>query len=118
MTATPKERRSTVCIDDDVTLIGEQIHALEQLGNKTSVSDGEVYDFSIRWGAALAGRLPRLVHYSSLGLLTDADEHRFQSLCDDLRAVSPLADRFGIVRPKLSTPTFDARTENTDGRPR
>jgi hypothetical protein len=30
----------------------------------------------------LAGRLRRLVHYSSLGLLDDADERRFGALRD------------------------------------
>jgi hypothetical protein len=101
MTAAPKQSPSSVCIDDDVALIGEQIAALRQLADKESASDGEIYDFSIRWGAALAGRLPRLVHYSSLGLLTYADEQRFQSLCDDLRAVSAAAARFGIAAPRL-----------------
>ncbi|OBI00608.1 hypothetical protein A5678_18350 [Mycobacterium sp. E2733] len=96
------ETRGQVSIDDDVTLLTEQIDALEALGRKNSVDDAEVYDFSVRWGAALAGRLPRLVHYSSLGLLDDADQHRFQSLCERLRRVSGIAERFGLPRPVLS----------------
>jgi hypothetical protein len=106
----------TISIDDDVATICEQIRALRQLGDKHSVSDREVYDVSIRWGAALAGRLPRLAHYSGLGLLTDADEQRFAALCDDLRAVAPLTARFGIACPSLpETPAGIDRKENADG---
>jgi hypothetical protein len=88
-----------VNIDDDVDLLTEQIEALKRLGAKDELAEGESYDFSIRWGTALAGRLRRLVHYSSRGLLTDADERRFQSLCDELRALSDLIDRFGLAHP-------------------
>ncbi|OBG58430.1 hypothetical protein A5703_03315 [Mycobacterium sp. E188] len=89
-------------IDADVELLAAQIQALEALGRKDLVEDGEVYDFSVRWGAVLAGRLPRLVHYSSLGLLDDADRHRFESLCADLSRVSESAERLGLPRPVLS----------------
>ncbi|MGD1279691.1 hypothetical protein ACKUUI_09810 [Mycobacterium seoulense] len=73
--------RAPIAIDADVEFLTRQIEALEALGRKDSVDEGEVYDVSVRWGVALAGRLPRLVHYSSLGLLDDADRHRFESLC-------------------------------------
>lgn len=96
-----QETRTQVSIDDDVELLGEQIEALESLGRKGSVDDRELYDLSVRWGAALAGRLPRLVHYSSLGLLDDADQQRFQSLCERLRGVSDLAEKLGLPRPVL-----------------
>ena len=89
--------RLPVSIDDDVELLTEQIDALEKLGERSDVDDEEVYDLSIRWGAALAGRLPRLAHYSSLGQLDDADERRFQSLCDQLREVSRLVEKFKLV---------------------
>ncbi|OBG63560.1 MULTISPECIES: hypothetical protein [unclassified Mycobacterium] len=96
------EGRAPVTIDADVELLAAQIQALEALGRKDLVEDGEVYDFSVRWGAVLAGRLPRLVHYSSLGLLDDADRHRFESLCADLSRVSESAERLGLPRPVLS----------------
>jgi hypothetical protein len=86
-------------IDDDVEWLTEQIEALKQLGQQDEVSDGEKYDFSIRWGTALAGRLPRLVHYSSRGLLEEADERRFQLLCDELRGLSHVIDRIGLLQP-------------------
>ncbi|WP_082939621.1 hypothetical protein [Mycobacterium sp. 852014-50255_SCH5639931] len=95
------EGRAPVSIDADVEFLAEEIAALQALGRKDSVDDGELYDFSVRWGAALAGRLPRLVHYSSLGLLDDTDERRFRSLCEDLRGVSGIAEKFGLPRPAL-----------------
>lgn len=101
MSAAKEASPATVSIDDDVEWLTEQIQALKKLGGKDSVADNETYDLSIRWGAALAGRLPRLMHYSSLELLDEADERRFQSLCEQLRAVSDLVSKFGLTRPAL-----------------
>ena len=97
-----------VTIDDDVEWLTEQIEALKQLGRQDEVDDGKKYDFSIRWGTALAGRLPRLVHYSSQGLLAEADERRFQALCAELRGLSELIDRIGLARPEF-TPANERR---------
>jgi hypothetical protein len=88
-----------ITIDDDVEWLTEQITALKQLGQNDEVDEGKKYDFSIRWGTALAGRLPRLVHYSSRGLLDETDERRFQELCDELRGLSELIDRIGLAQP-------------------
>lgn len=100
------ERRVQVNIDDDVEFLSEQIRRLkelaEQKGPADVFGDEDVYDLSVRWGTALAGRLPRIAHYSSIGLLSDADERRFQSLRDELRAVSPLIERFKLTRPNLT----------------
>lgn len=94
-----QEKRESVRIDDDIELLTEQITALKELGLNDEVDDDDVYDLSIRWGTALAGRLPRLVYYSSLGLLDEADQRRFQSLCDEFRSVSDLIERFAFARP-------------------
>jgi len=102
MSATQNDTRAAVDIDDDVELITEQIKALKELGKKDDeapISEGQRYDFSIRWGTVLAGRLRRLVHYSSLGQLEDADESRFHALCDELRTLSHLIDRFRLAQP-------------------
>lgn len=88
-------------IDDDIEILTGQVRALRRLGDRESVGDAEIYDFSIRWGAALAGRLPRLVYYSAQGRLTDADQQRFGSLCDELRAVAVLAGNLGLALPAL-----------------
>ncbi|MBZ4557303.1 hypothetical protein GBO17_04585 [Mycobacterium avium subsp. hominissuis] len=93
--------RARIDITDDLAFVGEQIEALERLGGREDVDDERVYDLSIRWGVALAGRLPRMAHYSALGQLVEQDERRFQALCDRLRELSPLIDRFGLARPRL-----------------
>jgi hypothetical protein len=89
-------------IDDDFELLTEQITALKDLGRRDGVDEGQIYDFSIRWGTALAGRLRRLVHYSCLGELAETDEYRFQSLCDELRELSPLIEKFDLARPRFT----------------
>jgi hypothetical protein len=103
MAADMDQKPAAITIDDDVEWLTEQIAALKQLGQKDDVTEGEKYDFSIRWGTALAGRLPRLVHYSSRGLLDDADERRFQALCDEMRGLAELIDRIRLVQPVFSS---------------
>ncbi|MEE2851671.1 MAG: hypothetical protein VX424_03330 [Actinomycetota bacterium] len=88
--------------DDDFELLADQVAALKELARLDDVPEGQIYDFGIRWGAALAGRFRRLVHYSCLGLLDEAAERRFQSLCDELRSVSDLIERFGLARPRFT----------------
>lgn len=100
MTAPPKHH--PVRIDDDVEWLDEQITALKQLGTRHDVSEEQRYDFSIRWGTALAGRLQRLVHYSNLGDLAEADAERFRSLREELQSLSALIDRFGLARPMFT----------------
>lgn len=102
MAADMQENPTSITIDDDVEWLTEQIEALEQLGQQDEVSDGQKYDFSIRWGTALAGRLPRLVHYSSRGLLDGADQRRFQALCDQLHGLSGVINRLGLAQPVLT----------------
>jgi hypothetical protein len=101
MSATQNPTRTAVDIDDDVDLITGQIKALKELAERDyqePISEGQRYDFSIRWGTVLAGRLRRLVHYSSLGELNDADVSRFHALCDELRTLSHLIDRFRLAQ--------------------
>jgi hypothetical protein len=101
----PAEQGSArINVDDDFDLLSEQISALKVLAASDELSDGRIYDFSIRWGTALAGRLPRLTHYSSLGLLDGVNEHRFQVLCAELRELSGLIDRLGLVQPIFTAP--------------
>lgn len=95
------QSRTLITIDDDIAFLTEQVRALKMLGERDEADDEAVYDLSIRWGAALAGRLPRLAHYSSAGMLDDADQHRVRSLYEELRGVSELADKLGLVRPAL-----------------
>ena len=56
------------------------------------------HGLTVRWGTALVERLQRLAHYSSLGLLSQADERRFQALCEELHTLSDLIDRFELTQ--------------------
>lgn len=100
------ESPTPVSIDDDVDFITDQLGQLRELARQKDsddiFDDEDVYDLSVRWGTALAGRLPRIAHYSAIGALTDADERRFQTLCDELRAASPMIERFKLTRPDLA----------------
>ncbi|MCA2243896.1 hypothetical protein JF781_16145 [Mycobacterium sp. WUMAC-067] len=100
--STTAHKPEPVGVDDDLELLTEQVAALRELARLDDVPEGQAYDFGIRWGAALAGRFRRLVHYSCLGVLDDADERRFQSLCDDLRSVSDSIERFDLARPRFT----------------
>ncbi|OBI85069.1 hypothetical protein [Mycobacterium sp. 1245805.9] len=94
-----------VAIDGDVELITGQIRALKELAkqdDETPISEGQRYDFSIRWGTVLAGRLRRLVHYSSLGRLTDTDERTFDALRHELRSLDHLIERFRLAQPNFA----------------
>jgi hypothetical protein len=75
-----------------------------------ALNDGPVCEeqhngLNTRWGTALAGRLQRLAQYSSLGLLSHADERRFQSVCEELRTLSDLIDRFELTQPDFTDRT-------------
>ncbi|OBA76145.1 hypothetical protein A5641_22625 [Mycobacterium sp. 1554424.7] len=108
MSATRNPTRSAgqaVAIDGDVELITGQIEALKDLArldDETPISEGQRYDFSIRWGTVLAGRLRRLVHYSSLGRLTDTDERTLDALRTELRSVNHLIGRFRLAQPNFA----------------
>lgn len=99
MSGAQEHDRAPVNIDDDVAWLTDQINGLKELGCMTEVDEEESYDFSIRWGTALSGRLRRLVHYSSLGRLDPADESRYRALCEELRGLSDLINRFGLAQP-------------------
>ena len=101
MTAQP-EHETAVGVDDDVDLIQRQIAGLRALGQRGSMSEDEIYDFSIRWGTVLAGRVRRLAHYSALGLLAQADAAKFDALRQELNELTRLIDRFRLTRPRLA----------------
>ncbi|ORW91580.1 hypothetical protein AWB92_18100 [Mycobacterium sp. IEC1808] len=104
-TQNPARAAAAVDIDGDVELITGQIRALKELAkqdDEAPISEGQRYDFSIRWGTVLAGRLRRLVHYSSLGRLTDADERTFAALRHELRSLSHLIERFRLAEPNFT----------------
>lgn len=99
MSAQPEDQ-TVVGVDDDMELIKRQITALRELGQRGSVSEDEIYDFSIKWGTVLSGRVRRLAHYSALGLLAEADAAKFPALREELEELSGLIDRFRLTRPR------------------
>jgi hypothetical protein len=95
---------AVVGADDDLDQLFAQIEALRELaGDPRASSDpARVYDFSIRWGALISGRLPRLAYYSGRGELSPAQQERFGALCEELLSALPAVDRLGLARPRLT----------------
>ena len=105
MSATRSPSRAPVDIDNDVELITGQIRALKDLAkqdDEAPISEGQRYDFSIRWGTVLAGRLRRLAHYRSLGRLDETGERTFDALRNELHALAHLIDRFRLAQPNFT----------------
>lgn len=92
---------TTLAIDADIEVLAEQIRAVRELGRSADADHERIYDLSIRWGAALAGRLRRLQHLSAQGRLTEPDQRTFAALCEELRDVADTAVRLGLSRPDV-----------------
>ena len=88
-------------IDKDLSMIFAEAEALRELAaDPDKARDGaRVYDFSIRWGALMSGRLKRLEHYYRAGDLTQDQERRYRELTRELKDVAPLAEDLGIGPP-------------------
>lgn len=89
--------------DADLDQLFVQTEALRELAEDSDASSDEnrIYDFSIRWGVLMSGRLPRLAYYNERGELSPPQAERFRALCDELRSVRPLTDRLGIAQPRV-----------------
>jgi hypothetical protein len=90
-------------IDRDMYLISAALEELHQLacGEQKSQEGARLYDFSIRWGVLLSGRLQRLEHYHQTGALAQDQERRYGELRKELRDAAPQAERMGIARPNI-----------------
>ena len=88
-------------IDRDIGMISAALEELHQLacGGQESQEGARLYDFSIRWGVLMSGRLQRLDHYHQAGELTEDQERRYGELRGELRNAAPQAERLGIARP-------------------
>lgn len=89
----------------DLDELCSQVTALRELAADPEVSadDDQVYDFSIRWGTMLAGRLQRLDYYYRRAGLTPSEAGRYEALLDELRAVAPTAKRLQLARPQVAS---------------
>lgn len=96
-------RTGVAGIDADLSMIHTAVGKLRDLSHDPKKSDdhGRVYDFSIRWGTLMSGRLKRLEHYRRAGELTGAQEQSYRELRRELGDVVPLIERLGITRPTV-----------------
>jgi hypothetical protein len=90
-------------IDRDLGMISAALEELSHLASdeQEAQDSARIYDFSIRWGVLLSGRLKRLSHYHRRGELTENQEIRYQELREELREAAPRAERLGVARPTI-----------------
>lgn len=95
--------RGPAGIDADMGMVAGGIRALRELAtDPVGSEDGaRVYDFSVRWGVLMSGRLKRLEHYYQAGKLTDGQERAYRRLRADLGEATPLAEGLGLGRPTV-----------------
>lgn len=88
-------------IDTDLALIFAQIRQLHELASDVrAAEDGDQrYDFNIRWGVLLSGRLQRLIYYERRGELSGEQRQRFERLRDQLYDAAPRARKLGLADP-------------------
>lgn len=89
-------------IDVDLNMVSAGTEALRaRASDPNKAQDGaKVYDFSIRWGMLMSGRLMRLEHYYR-GELTEDQERRYRERRQELEDATPLTERLGISRPAV-----------------
>ena len=90
-------------IDEDLRMVADGVGALRKLAlDPVASEDGaRVYDFSIRWGVLMSGRLKRLEHYYRAGELTGEQERGYRELRSELKEATPLAEGLGLGRPTV-----------------
>lgn len=100
-----------VGVTADIDLILAQTKVLRELASDPDKAQdsARVYDFSIRWGALLSGRLERLAYYHRRGELTHDEQVCYAGLRSELREVLPLVERLGIGRPAVPLDDADHR---------
>jgi hypothetical protein len=100
----PEHKAPPPGIDRDIEMISAALEELRQLasGRKNAQDDAKIYDFSIRWGVLLSGRLERLEHYNRAGDLNQDQERRYRELRRELDEAAPQAERLDIARPNVA----------------
>ena len=100
-------RDETACgppsIDKNMSAVADGIRGLRELALDPVGSENgtRVYDFSIRWGVLMSGRLKRLEHYYRAGELTEEQERAYRQLRDELEDATSLAEGLGLGRPTV-----------------
>lgn len=90
-------------IDRDLDVIFAGIEALRDLASDPDkAKDGaRVYDFNVRWGTLMSGRLMRLEHYYRAVKLTGEQERRYRELRREFENVAPAIESLGVTRPTV-----------------
>lgn len=106
-----KPRNRVVGVDNDLDLIFAQVQALHELASDPDKAQdsARVYDFSIRWGTLLHGRLERLAYYHGRAQLAPDEQQRYATLRSELRAALPLVERLGLARPSVALDDAESR---------
>jgi hypothetical protein len=104
-------------IDRDLDMIFAETEALRELasGPEEAPDGARVYDFSIRWGTLMSGRLKRLEHYYQAGELTEDQERAYRELKRELQAATPLTEHLGIGRPTVPLEVSSQEGERREG---
>ncbi|WP_169984246.1 MULTISPECIES: hypothetical protein [unclassified Microbispora] len=90
-------------VDADLDMLFNRVGELRELASdpERPPDGGRVYDFRVRWGIAIAGRLERLAHYHARGRLAPDERVRYEALRARLREALPLMDRLPVPRPRV-----------------
>ncbi len=90
-------------IDADLSMVSAEVGALRELASdpKGAEDGARIYDFNVRWGTLMSGRLLRVEHYHRAGELTEEQERRYRELRRELGEAMPLIERLGITRPSV-----------------
>jgi hypothetical protein len=99
-------------VNADLDLMFAALKALRELASDPSKAQdsARVYDFSIRWGTLLHGRLERLTYYHGRGELAPDDQERYQALRSALRDSLPLVERLGLALPSVALDDAEPRS--------
>lgn len=91
-------------IDRDLDMISTALQELRQLASdqQKSQDSARIYDFSVRWGVLMSGRLLRLNHFHRAGGLTQDQEIRYRELRHELKDAAPQVEHLGIARPIIA----------------
>lgn len=90
-------------MDRDLGMIYAEIKALRELASDFGqAGDGaKVYDFSIRWGVLMSGRLRRVEHYYRADELTGDQTRRYREIRRELQDLAPRIESLGIRPPTV-----------------
>jgi hypothetical protein len=88
-------------VERDLDLMFALVAALRALASDPDAAGDSArrYDFSIRWGTMVYGRLHRLAYHDGRGELAPPDRARYAELRAALVAALPLVEQLGVAHP-------------------